>query len=68
MYEKNLKNILALRVWESTHIFCFCLSTLVFGVVHCSEDFYEQHKVVNGCSDVFVEVFGKERGMHARSA
>ena len=40
----------------------------LFGIVHSTDDFHEQHKVVNGCSDLFVEVFGKERGMHARSA
>ena len=27
-----------------------------------------QPKVINGCSDLLVEFFGKEKGMHARSA
>ena len=27
-----------------------------------------QHLVLNGCSDLMIEVFGKERGYHARSA
>jgi enamine deaminase RidA (YjgF/YER057c/UK114 family) len=40
----------------------------IFGLVQSTDDFHEQHKVVNGCSDLMVEVFGKERGMHARSA
>lgn len=40
----------------------------LFGIVQSTNDFHEQHKVVNGCSDLFCEVFGKERGMHARSA
>ena len=40
----------------------------LFGIVQSADDFHEQHKVMNGCSDVFVEVFGKERGLHARSA
>ena len=40
----------------------------LFGIVQSHEDFKEQHVVMNGCSDVLVEVFGKERGMHARSA
>jgi enamine deaminase RidA (YjgF/YER057c/UK114 family) len=40
----------------------------LFGIVQSDPDFHEQHKVVNGCSDLMVEVFGKERGMHARSA
>lgn len=37
------------------------------GFVNCSEDFTDQPKVVNGASDLFVEVFG-ERGKHARAA
>jgi enamine deaminase RidA (YjgF/YER057c/UK114 family) len=40
----------------------------LFGIVQSHEDFKEQHVVMNGCSDLLVEVFGKERGMHARSA
>jgi enamine deaminase RidA (YjgF/YER057c/UK114 family) len=39
-----------------------------FGIVQSDPDFHEQHKVVNGCSDLMVEVFGEERGVHARSA
>lgn len=40
----------------------------VFGIVQSADDFHEQHKVVNGCSDLLVDVFGAERGRHARSA
>jgi len=41
----------------------------LFGVVQCSEDFHDQHLVVNGASDVMCEIFGDEvGGMHARSA
>ncbi|GKZ01348.1 hypothetical protein MPSEU_001085800 [Mayamaea pseudoterrestris] len=40
----------------------------LFGIVQSASDFHEQHKVMNGCSDVMVQVFGKERGLHARSA
>ncbi len=39
----------------------------VLGMVNAAPDFEDQPKVVNGCSDLFVEVFG-ERGRHARSA
>ena len=39
----------------------------LLGMVHCTEDFKDQPKVINGCSDLLVEVFG-ERGKHARSA
>ena len=37
------------------------------GFVNSAPDFTDQPKVVNGCSDVFVAVFG-EAGRHARSA
>ena len=40
----------------------------LLGVVQSTDDFHEQHKVVNGCSDLMVQVFGSERGKHARSA
>jgi enamine deaminase RidA (YjgF/YER057c/UK114 family) len=39
----------------------------VLGMVNGTPDFGEQPKVINGCSDLFVEVFG-EAGRHARSA
>jgi enamine deaminase RidA (YjgF/YER057c/UK114 family) len=39
----------------------------VFGMVNAAPDFEDHPKVINGCSDLFVEVFG-ERGRHARSA
>lgn len=39
----------------------------VLGMVNCGPDFTDHPKVINGCSDLFVEVFG-ERGKHARSA
>jgi enamine deaminase RidA (YjgF/YER057c/UK114 family) len=39
----------------------------VLSMVNAAPDFEDHPKVVNGCSDLFVEVFG-ERGRHARSA
>ncbi len=39
----------------------------LLGMVNCTEDFKDQPKVINGCSDLLVEVFG-ELGKHARSA
>ena len=39
----------------------------LLGMVNCTEDFKDQPKVVNGASDLLVEVFG-EGGRHARSA
>src|SRR5215467_6637241 len=37
----------------------------VFGMVNCTEDFVDQPKVINGYSDLMVEIFG-ENGKHAR--
>jgi enamine deaminase RidA (YjgF/YER057c/UK114 family) len=39
----------------------------VLGMVNAAPDFEDHPKVINGCSDLFVEVFG-DRGRHARSA
>lgn len=39
----------------------------LLGLVNASPDFTEHPEVINGCSDLFVEVFG-DRGRHARSA
>jgi enamine deaminase RidA (YjgF/YER057c/UK114 family) len=39
----------------------------VFGMVNAVPDFTDHPKVINGCSDLFVEVFG-DRGRHARCA
>ena len=39
----------------------------VFGMVKSTSDFTDHPKVINGCSDFFVEVFG-DKGRHARSA
>ena len=39
----------------------------VFGMVNSTSDFSDHPKVINGCSDFFVEVFG-DKGRHARSA
>jgi enamine deaminase RidA (YjgF/YER057c/UK114 family) len=39
------------------------------GCVNSAPDFIEQHLVINGCSDLFHEIFGKDGdGFHARSA
>jgi enamine deaminase RidA (YjgF/YER057c/UK114 family) len=38
----------------------------VQGFVNATPEFEEHAKVLNGCSDLLVEIFGK-RGMHARS-
>lgn len=37
------------------------------GYVNCTDDFERQHVIVNGASELLVEVFG-EKGRHARAA
>lgn len=39
----------------------------LLGMVNCTEDFAEHPRVINGASDLLVELFG-EKGRHARSA
>jgi enamine deaminase RidA (YjgF/YER057c/UK114 family) len=39
----------------------------VLGMVNAAPDFEDHPRVINGCSDLFVEVFG-DLGRHARSA
>jgi enamine deaminase RidA (YjgF/YER057c/UK114 family) len=40
----------------------------VLGMVNCTADFTEHPKVINGCSELFLAVFGPENGVGARSA
>lgn len=40
----------------------------VFGMVNSAPDFIQQPAVINGVSDLLIEVFGQEIGSHARSA
>ncbi|MEI7920737.1 MAG: RidA family protein [Planctomycetota bacterium] len=41
----------------------------LLGCVNSSLDFHEQHLVINGCSDLLHEIYGKTTdGFHARSA
>ncbi|MFZ5609783.1 MAG: RidA family protein [Pseudomonadota bacterium] len=40
----------------------------VFGMVNAAPGFTHQPEVINGASDLLVEVFGPERGKHARAA
>jgi len=40
----------------------------VFGMVNATTDFEKQPYIINGCSELFVEVFGRENGIGARSA
>ena len=38
------------------------------GMVQCTPGFQQHPAVINGCSELFAEVFGKENGIAARSA
>ena len=40
----------------------------VMSLVNSTGSFTEQHLVTNGASEFFAEVFGNEKGAHARSA
>ncbi|MGK0240822.1 MAG: enamine deaminase RidA (YjgF/YER057c/UK114 family) [Candidatus Pelagisphaera sp.] len=40
----------------------------VLGMVNCTSDFEQHPAVINGCSELFAEVFGEEAGVGARSA
>jgi enamine deaminase RidA (YjgF/YER057c/UK114 family) len=40
----------------------------VLGMVNATADFTQHTEVINGASDLFVQVFGPEKGTHARSA
>lgn len=40
----------------------------VNGMVNATPDFTDHPNVINGCSDLLVEVFGPEIGKHARAA
>lgn len=40
----------------------------LLGMVNSTPDFHDHPKVINGCSELFVEVFGEADGIGARSA
>ncbi len=40
----------------------------VLGMVNCTADFTQHPAVINGCSELFRDVFGAENGVAARSA
>jgi enamine deaminase RidA (YjgF/YER057c/UK114 family) len=40
----------------------------VLGMVNCTADFEKHPYVINGCSELFVEIFGEENGIGVRSA
>ncbi|HEY1051171.1 MAG TPA: RidA family protein [Prosthecobacter sp.] len=40
----------------------------LLGMVNCTPDFQEHPKVINGCSELFGQIWGEEYGIGARSA
>lgn len=40
----------------------------LLGMVNSAPDFYDHPKVINGCSELFAEIWGPELGIGARSA
>ena len=40
----------------------------MLGMVNCTPDFREHPAVINGCSELFRDVFGEDNGIGARSA
>jgi len=40
----------------------------LLGLVNCAEGFYNTPAVINGATDLLIELFGQEKGWHARSA
>jgi enamine deaminase RidA (YjgF/YER057c/UK114 family) len=40
----------------------------LLGLVNSAPDFYDHPKVINGCSELFAEIWGAENGIGARSA
>lgn len=63
----------AVKILQSIHQVHGTLDGLrvvkLLGCVNCTPDFTDQHLVVNGASDLFHQIFGKDdAGFHARSA
>jgi len=40
----------------------------VLGMVNTAPDFYDHPKVINGCSELFADIWGPDAGVGARSA
>lgn len=45
-----------------------CAWLRVFGMVNSAPGFNQQPRVINGFSDLILEIFGPDRGAHSRSA
>lgn len=70
---KEAARVCAVQLLQAVYTLTGTLNHLrvvkVLGAVNSAPDFTDQHLVINGASEVFWEVFGKDsRGYHARSA
>jgi enamine deaminase RidA (YjgF/YER057c/UK114 family) len=60
--------ILASLRKELDSLDCIRRVVKVLGVVSCTAEFTQQPAVINGCSELLADVFGREAGIGARSA
>ena len=60
-------NVLAVLRAELGSLDAVASIVKVFGMVNCAPGFNDTPSVINGCSDLLIDVFG-EAGRHARSA
>lgn len=66
----------ALKAWQSGGVHVRALGDLdrvtawlrLFGMVNSAAEFTQQPAVINGCSDLILELYGSEIGAHSRSA
>jgi enamine deaminase RidA (YjgF/YER057c/UK114 family) len=70
---KKAARVCAVQLVQAAYTLTGTLNNLrvvkVLGAVNCTPEFTEQHLVINGASELFWEIFGKEtNGYHARSA
>lgn len=70
---KAAARVCAVQLLQAAYTLIGTLNTLrcvkVLGAVNSAPDFIEQHLVINGASELFWDIFGREgRGFHARSA
>ncbi len=68
----ELARLVAIDILGTLHAALGSLDEVIFvkitGFVNSAPGFTEQPAVVNGASDLFVQVLGSERGAHSRSA
>jgi enamine deaminase RidA (YjgF/YER057c/UK114 family) len=60
--------ILSSLKWELGDLDRVAAWLRVFGMVNSAPGFHQQPQVINGFTDLILELYGAERGLHARSA